>query len=210
VNAERGEHPRPLWGLPQLVGHLALAFALVPAWRLARTPGRRATLERRFFRRALRAVGVEVRVTGRPVPGPGVLFVANHLSFTDIVALAPLLHATFVAKADVRRWPVMGRLVARFGTIFVERKRPMDADRASGAGRSAAARGRPRGAFPGGHDVGGRAGAAFPLDAAGRGGRMRAPSSRSRCATQTALAGPISAMSRWPRTSSGWPRTARC
>lgn len=115
--------PRALGGLPALAGHLALAFALVPPWSLSRSTRRRRDLERRFFTRALRAVGVEMKVVGAPVAGPSVLFVANHLSFTDVLALAPLLDAAFVAKADVRRWPGMGRLVEAFGTVFVDRDR---------------------------------------------------------------------------------------
>lgn len=123
---DREERPRALRGLPALAAHLLLAFALVPVWSASRSPSRRRALERRFFARALRAVGVEVRAVGAPTPGPGALFVANHLSFTDIVALAPLINAAFVAKADVRRWPGMGRLVEAFGTVFVDRDRRGD------------------------------------------------------------------------------------
>lgn len=119
--------PRTLGGLPALAGHLAHAFALVPPWSLSRSTRRRRDLERRFFARTLRAVGVELEVVGAPVQGPGVMFLANHLSFTDVLAMAPLLDASFVAKADVRRWPGMGRLVEAFGTVFVDRDRPADA-----------------------------------------------------------------------------------
>jgi 1-acyl-sn-glycerol-3-phosphate acyltransferase len=69
----------------------------------------------------LAALGV--RLDAEPLDiAPGSLVVANHVSWLDALALRALLDATFVAKAEVRRWPVLGWLLERNGTLFIERR----------------------------------------------------------------------------------------
>jgi 1-acyl-sn-glycerol-3-phosphate acyltransferase len=53
-----------------------------------------------------------------PVP---CLVVANHISWLDIFLVHAVLPATFIAKSEIRSWPLAGLLVAASGTIFVER-----------------------------------------------------------------------------------------
>ena len=75
----------------------------------------------------LRAVGVQVRLSGTPRPG-ATLLIANHVSWLDIAALhAAVPHARFVSKADVLHWPLLGWLVKGAGTLFIERERKRDA-----------------------------------------------------------------------------------
>jgi 1-acyl-sn-glycerol-3-phosphate acyltransferase len=121
------ERARALGGLPALGGHLALAFSLAPIWAATRRPDRRRRLEQLFFRRTLRALGLELDCEGSPSTTPGTLFVANHISFADVLALATCVDAAFVAKSEVRSWPVLGWLAKRFGTLFVTRGRRIDA-----------------------------------------------------------------------------------
>ncbi|WP_436773581.1 lysophospholipid acyltransferase family protein [Yinghuangia sp. YIM S09857] len=59
----------------------------------------------------------------RPQP-PGELLVANHISWLDIAVLAIVRPSRMVAKREVGQWPVLGRFVARGGTVFVARDRP--------------------------------------------------------------------------------------
>jgi 1-acyl-sn-glycerol-3-phosphate acyltransferase len=56
------------------------------------------------------------------IPANGLL-VSNHLSYLDILALASLTPAVFVAKREVKSWPVMGWLAQLGGTVFVDRQR---------------------------------------------------------------------------------------
>jgi 1-acyl-sn-glycerol-3-phosphate acyltransferase len=53
---------------------------------------------------------------------PGSLVVANHISWLDAVALHALLPAAVVAKSEARRWPLIGRMLERNDTLFVERR----------------------------------------------------------------------------------------
>src|SRR4029079_5162918 len=70
----------------------------------------------------LRASGVRLEVQGTVRPGP-VLFAANHVSWLDIPAVLAVTPMRVVAKDDVRRWPVIGLLAARGGTLFIDRRR---------------------------------------------------------------------------------------
>jgi 1-acyl-sn-glycerol-3-phosphate acyltransferase len=76
-----------------------------------------------WCRRLVRATGVRVRVTGEAVPPGGVLLVAHHVSWLDVPLLAAVRPARMLAKAEIGRWPLAGRLAARGGALFVDRDR---------------------------------------------------------------------------------------
>ncbi|WP_246128099.1 lysophospholipid acyltransferase family protein [Amycolatopsis rhizosphaerae] len=76
-------------------------------------------------RRLLSGLGVEVAANTERLSVPdearGTLIVANHLSWLDIIAALAVEPTGFLAKAELRRWPVVGRVAARAGTRFVDR-----------------------------------------------------------------------------------------
>ncbi|MFE6666421.1 lysophospholipid acyltransferase family protein [Streptomyces sp. NPDC057697] len=90
---------------------------------------RRERLIRRWARGVVRAFGVRVRIVGTSgvpdkAPGsPGPLVVANHISWLDVPLVAAVLPGRMLAKSEIRRWPLLGPLAARGGTLFVERDR---------------------------------------------------------------------------------------
>ena len=49
------------------------------------------------------------------------LIVTNHISWLDVFVLNAVVPMRFVAKSEVRRWPVIGWLCARAQTLFIER-----------------------------------------------------------------------------------------
>jgi 1-acyl-sn-glycerol-3-phosphate acyltransferase len=51
-----------------------------------------------------------------------VLWASNHVSWVDIFVLNSVRTTSFVAKSDIRRWPVIGLLVAWAGTLFIDRR----------------------------------------------------------------------------------------
>jgi 1-acyl-sn-glycerol-3-phosphate acyltransferase len=72
-----------------------------------------------------RILGLEVEVRGEP-PEPPYFLVCNHLSYVDVVVLSRLLGCSFLSKAEVADWPVMGFLARSAGTLFVDRTRRRD------------------------------------------------------------------------------------
>jgi len=75
-----------------------------------------------WSRGLLHLFGIEVVVTGDPSVGrPGRVVVANHRSLIDIAVMLSLFGGAMVSRADVERWPIMGRAAKGAGTIFVDR-----------------------------------------------------------------------------------------
>ena len=109
------------------------------------SPAARRVVIRQWSRALMRTCGLRVRVhalgAGRvvedpdPVTGdpatrrrledlaPGRMLVANHTSWLDIFAINSLATSAFVAKQELRSWPLAGWLVALAGTVFIERAR---------------------------------------------------------------------------------------
>ena len=85
-------------------------------------PQARAKRLQRSSRRVMRIFQVETQSVGS-VPLKGLL-VCNHLSYLDVLVLAALTPTLFVAKSEVRRWPVFGWFARLAGTIFVNRNKP--------------------------------------------------------------------------------------
>lgn len=75
-------------------------------------------------------LGADTIVEGSPPPAPFFL-ASNHLGYLDIVVLAQILPAVFVAKADVRDWPVIGAITRLADTLYINRERHSDIPRAN-------------------------------------------------------------------------------
>jgi 1-acyl-sn-glycerol-3-phosphate acyltransferase len=73
-------------------------------------------------------LNMEIEVEGTP-PAPPFFLVSNHLSYSDIPVYASVLDTTFVSKAEVKDWPVMGFMARTLGIIFVNRSRKRDLSR---------------------------------------------------------------------------------
>lgn len=134
-----------------LVG-LALAACLPP--HLSRLALRRPSpWPRRFLRLSARAIGLDLRQSGQPLDGHA-LIVANHRSWMDIVVIAAASGCSFVSKAEVAGWPVIGRLARMHRTVFVERARRSGTRDQADALRAALADGQAVALFPEGgtHD----------------------------------------------------------
>jgi 1-acyl-sn-glycerol-3-phosphate acyltransferase len=105
----------------------------------------------------LRVMGLRLQISG-VMPKPGAkLVVSNHVSWLDIAAIhAVIPEAHFVSKADVKHWPLVGRLVAGAGTLFIEREKKRDALRVVHQVAEALARGETVAVFPEGTTGDGR------------------------------------------------------
>jgi 1-acyl-sn-glycerol-3-phosphate acyltransferase len=102
---------------------------------------------RRWSRRLLRLLGIRLIIRGRPRAG-GTLLVSNHVSWLDGFVLLAALPVRFVAKEEVRRWPLVGWLASRIGTLFIRRGSGRAAGRTAEAVAAALAAGDDIAVFP--------------------------------------------------------------
>jgi 1-acyl-sn-glycerol-3-phosphate acyltransferase len=109
--------------------------------------GRPSPWPRRFLAWVGRCAGLRVTVLGTPLPSH-VLFLANHLSWLDIMAVAGTSGAAFVSKEEVGRWPVVGWLARLNRTVFVARTERTAVRGQADALRTALASGQPVALFP--------------------------------------------------------------
>jgi 1-acyl-sn-glycerol-3-phosphate acyltransferase len=120
----------------------------MPAWRLLRalvhglagwctirflfprlTEQQREARVQAWAGRMLHLLNIELKVSGHPPAAGPMMLVANHISWLDILVMHAARHCRFVAKSDVRHWPLIGPLATGAGTLYIERARRRDAMR---------------------------------------------------------------------------------
>ncbi|MBV8710370.1 MAG: 1-acyl-sn-glycerol-3-phosphate acyltransferase [Solirubrobacterales bacterium] len=105
---------------------LLVAGALLVALQPMLRPRQQEQTLRTWYRTLLRVLHIQLEVTGGDRfahPGVAILVVSNHTSWLDQIALGAVQPLRMVAKKEVGRWPVVGPLARRLGTIFVDRER---------------------------------------------------------------------------------------
>lgn len=118
---------RYVWRVPLLLVHLVLGLPLTlllinpltARWIVA---GERVDHRaiRTWSGTLMRIFGFRLRRFGEPMSGP-FLLVANHVSWIDIELVHSQRVVGFVAKAEIGRWPLVGWLASRAGTIYHQR-----------------------------------------------------------------------------------------
>jgi 1-acyl-sn-glycerol-3-phosphate acyltransferase len=98
-----------------LFSGLAICALVFPCVGAARRDG----WIRSWSRRLLGICGVSLEQQGEALAHA--LVVANHVSWLDIFVINSLHPCRFVAKSEIRAWPVLGWLVAQAGTVFIAR-----------------------------------------------------------------------------------------
>lgn len=97
-----------------------LSWAAVEASRISRAdPAAQSRWRQMWARRVLGVMHVRIQVHGE-VPRDGLL-VSNHLGYLDVVVYGSLIEGTFLSKAEVAQWPLLGPLTRAAGTLYVER-----------------------------------------------------------------------------------------
>jgi 1-acyl-sn-glycerol-3-phosphate acyltransferase len=107
--------------LARVMLHLAAGLvqgALVFPWA---SRARRERAIGRWSRQLLAMCGVSVGDTGGEMALAHAMIVANHVSWLDIFVINALHPCRFVAKSEIRAWPVLGWLVEQAGTVFIAR-----------------------------------------------------------------------------------------
>jgi len=77
----------------------------------------------RYHKFLVKLFGLRVRVIGEPLRDRGVLIVANHTSYFDILVFSSIAPVSFVAKSEVKTWPFFSTLARLQETVYVERAR---------------------------------------------------------------------------------------
>jgi lyso-ornithine lipid O-acyltransferase len=132
---------------------LTLCLPFHGLWRLLRL---HSPWPRLFLYAAGKAAGADVRVKGVPVTRD-VLYIANHLSWLDVLVLAGRTGCAFVAKADMAPWPVLGWMATINNSVYVQREKRLDVHAQAEAIRAALATRQPITLFPEGTTGGGAA-----------------------------------------------------
>jgi 1-acyl-sn-glycerol-3-phosphate acyltransferase len=83
----------------------------------------RKTFPNSYHRFMARLFGIRIKTIGKLLTGEGVLIVANHTSWMDIVVFSAVGRLSFVAKSEVATWPLFSTLAKLQETVFVERTR---------------------------------------------------------------------------------------
>lgn len=112
---------RIVWRAGMLV---ALLVALVPLHYLYRSVSYGSPFPKFYLKTAARICGARVTCHGKPLQRD-VFFIANHVSWIDILVLAGASGTAFVAKAELSQVPVIGWLARINRTVFVARENRM-------------------------------------------------------------------------------------
>ena len=67
-----------------------------------------------------RIIHLKIHRTGTP-ESPTQIWVANHISWIDILALASEHDLVFIAKHEIATWPLLGEIFKGIGTLFIRR-----------------------------------------------------------------------------------------
>jgi 1-acyl-sn-glycerol-3-phosphate acyltransferase len=118
---------RAFWKLGRALVLALSGFATV-VWAFPRLDAaQREARVQTWARSMLGVFGIALEVHGVPPAVGPVLLVANHISWLDILVIHAARHCRFVAKADLRHWPLVGRLATGGGTLYIERDSRRDA-----------------------------------------------------------------------------------
>lgn len=84
---------------------------------------------RHLARNVLDILHVHTHIQGEiPNKMTHTLIVANHVSWLDMVAIMAFYPVHFVAKTEIQKWPILGKVISALGTIFIDRSRRKDSE----------------------------------------------------------------------------------
>ena len=106
-----------------MLAHAATAALMLRAVFPRASPDRRRALVRWWSAKLLNILNVTVRIEGRvPAETPnGAMIAANHVSWLDIFLISSVRPTRFIAKSEIREWPIAGWIVEKAGTLFIRR-----------------------------------------------------------------------------------------
>lgn len=120
---------RASWKLTRVAMHLARGLTTITFVFPTLEPAQKVQRIQAWAQVLISRLAINLVVIGKtPRPGP-MLLAANHISWLDVYVILATCPCRFVAKSEVRQWPLVGRLAAATGTLFISRQSPRDAVR---------------------------------------------------------------------------------
>lgn len=108
---------RALFALVWMLVGLLIVILFYPFMRLSL----KMKIKQGWSRVLLKGCGITVTTRGEAITQGAVLYVVNHVSWLDIFVLNCERATAFVAKSEIRHWPLIGLLAHLADTIFIER-----------------------------------------------------------------------------------------
>lgn len=107
----------------QIIGHVLFGFYVVLVrFRFANQHQRNEYL-RRWSKKLLKILGIKLEIIGQlDQRSAGLLYASNHISWLDIHVINAWRPMRFVAKKEVRQWPVFGWFAMQLNTLFIDRQ----------------------------------------------------------------------------------------
>ena len=108
----------------RILAYLAITLPLLPVQALAVYFQLRLSrrLPTAYHRLVCRILGIRVTAQGNLAKDRPLLIIGNHTSYLDIEVLGSLIPGSFVAKAEIARWPLFGWLAKLQRSVFIERR----------------------------------------------------------------------------------------
>lgn len=134
----------------RLLTHVVVGVVAVGAIYPRISARRRAIITGWWARKLLRILNILLSIHGaRPaIHARNLIVAANHISWVDIFVINATQPARFIAKAEIRDWPIAGWISDKAGTIFIRRTRRSDTAKINETMHNVLAEGATIGFFP--------------------------------------------------------------
>ena len=77
---------------------------------------------KKWCQKLLKVLEINLQLRGfESLPSGGILFASNHISWLDIMVINAAMPVRFVAKSEVKQWPIFGYLADQLNTLYIQR-----------------------------------------------------------------------------------------
>ena len=86
-----------------------------------------------WCQKLLKILEINLQLSGfDSLPSGGILFASNHISWLDIMVINAAMPVRFVAKSEVKQWPIFGYLADQLNTLYIQRNNRGDVSKMVG------------------------------------------------------------------------------
>ncbi len=118
---------RACWKLARVALHLAHGLGTVTFVFPTLNEAQKNQRIQAWAHKIIEHIAIKLIVIGEPPTTGPRLLACNHMSWLDVYLILATCPCRFVAKSEVQQWPMVGKLAAATGTLFIARHSPRDA-----------------------------------------------------------------------------------